>query len=511
HELKYGKLLLTLTNNAEYPVPACVVLTDDEGKLVGQAWSRPFLGETVLEIENFTGWNRATINPGEKIPEKRIHNNVYRNTALLRKWESPSVRLGWNLPKADRRTFFVSPLSGFNLRDGWMLGGVIYHNFFPKRPFEFHMAPMYGFHAKEVTGSAGLTYRIWGGGRLGRAGLLRKLELHSRASYFSGLLRWKNFVEFHFRQWPERTRGESVLTFASHCVNYDDTPFQPAPGGVPPEPGMPVPGQYRFLRPVGELEAEDFLIPFYVSAVWRVFRYDALGSGGWNVEAGYGREKTLRLCASVYVERKLYKNLVSARMRYFVGGFPLRPDGGYPQPGSLNGAVPWALWLRLSGGGDPFGEAVLPGRFYARPMPGTHLDAEFPVNPWLVRQVTPDQGGFRIFVPGAATASEMIAANYDFKFLGFVGIFADLGVWRPLPFSGPLQTLETPLWKHQSDATVALFVAGVRFSTGEVFAINLPLAYASYSDGFAANGWLNVRQYVNFSLDFAPILRRIQL
>ncbi len=511
HELKYGKLLLTLAHKAEHPAPARVLLTDAEGKTLSQTWTRPFLGETVLEIDDFVGWQTATVNAGEKIAEKRIHNNAYRNTAMFRKTEPVSLRWGWSFPKAEKRTLFVSPILGANARDGFMLGGLVHYNFFPKRPLEFHLMPMYGFGAKEPTGSAGLTYRIWGGGRFGRPGAFRKVELRSRTSYFSGLLRWKNFVEFHFRQWPERTRGESVLTFAAHHVNFNDVPFRPFTDVLPNEPGMPLPGEYRFLRPVGELKTEDFLIPYYVSATWRVHRYDALGEVGWDAEAGYGVEKTLRLAFSVYAERKIYKKILSARMRYFVGGFPFGPDGGYPDPKLLNGNVPWALQLRLSGGLDPFGEAVMPDRFYARSVPGTHLGADFPNNPWLARQVTPDQGGFRIFIPQASTASSMLAANYDFKLLGFVSLFADLGVWRPLPFSPSLGTTETALWKHKSDATVALFVGGVRLTVMDVFAFNVPVVFASYSDGFAKNGRLNPREYVNFSLNFAPLIRRAQL
>ena len=511
HELKFGKLIITLSHKAEHPAPACVVLTGNDGKVVSQTWSRPFLGETVVEIDDFGGWENATVNAGEKIAEKRIHNNAYRNTAILRKWEAPSIRWGWSFPKPEKRTFFVSPILGANARDGFMLGGLLHYNFFPKRPLEFHAMPLYGFGAKEPAGSAGLTYRIWGGGRYGRPGAFRKIELRSRTSYFSGLLRWKNFVELHFHPWPERNRGESVLTFAAHHVNFNDVPFRPITDALPDGPGLPFPGEYRYLRPVGELKAEVFFTPYYVSATWRVHRYNALGEVGWNVEVGYGAEKTLRAGLTVYAEHKVYKKILSARMRYFAGGFPFGPDGGYPDPGILNGNVPWPLQLRLSGGLDPFGEAVIPDRFYARPVPGTHLAPDFPSNPWLARQVTPDQGGFRIFIPQAATAAAMLTANYDLKLWGFVSIFADMGVWRPLSFSPAFETLETALWKHRADATVALFVGGIRLMAMDIFAFNVPVAFASYSDGFGNKGWLNPREYVNFSLNFAPLLRRAQL
>ena len=55
---------------------------------------------------------------------------------------------------------FLLPLLGYNLNDGIQLGAALHNRTLEPRRFEWMLAPMYGFGSQELTGFAGLQYRM---------------------------------------------------------------------------------------------------------------------------------------------------------------------------------------------------------------------------------------------------------------------------------------------------------------------------------------------------------------
>jgi hypothetical protein len=64
------------------------------------------------------------------------------------------------LEKDDRRTIYWAPLLGANAHDGFMAGLALHNHAFPSRPFEWVLAPMYGFTSEELVGGARAEYHF---------------------------------------------------------------------------------------------------------------------------------------------------------------------------------------------------------------------------------------------------------------------------------------------------------------------------------------------------------------
>ncbi len=65
----------------------------------------------------------------------------------------------YSLKDTDKYDYIaVSPLTGFNLYDGIMLGGIIHNYSLPLKKFQFAMAPLYGTKSKQFNGIGRLSY-----------------------------------------------------------------------------------------------------------------------------------------------------------------------------------------------------------------------------------------------------------------------------------------------------------------------------------------------------------------
>ena len=91
-----------------------------------------------------------------------------------------------------RTAFFVTPLIGVNANDGFMLGAALHNRTLEPRPFEFLLAPLYGFKSKSLAGFAGARYRLtrpapWLQRAVLSAGTQRFSDFEPTAARFDGL------------------------------------------------------------------------------------------------------------------------------------------------------------------------------------------------------------------------------------------------------------------------------------------------------------------------------------
>lgn len=354
---------VTVKNKSGILLPCPVSLQDKDGKTTVTKWIPPFADAASIEMGT-SEFHRAVVDPEAWVPEFHDGNNYRRNSKFLPALKAPKFNFGYKYPRADRYNVNWLPAPGYNTTDGFMLGGLFYHGFYPKDKFEFHVLPMYGFKSKTLTGSAGFTYR-W----LPKKAF-RKIELHSRTSVFADLLRSKHFLEFYFKKPSPRSPMDQKLTF--NLYHFDNR------------------------NNIGEYFSPSFATAVYNYGLHKPF-YDI----DLQAETGFNApNSTYRGSLTLGYHQRIGKKY-DVYLRGFVGGFAA--DANIPTP----------LRYGLSGSGDPFGENIL-------------IDRAGNVN-WLNRQIVTDHGGFRSLQAGRF-GSLLTTAGITTEVLGsFLMAYGDIG------------------------------------------------------------------------------------
>jgi len=287
------------------------------------------------------------LNPRQALFERRVGNNFYFTRGLFRTYQRPQIHLGpGSFPLLTRVGIGVTPLVGYNFRDGLMAGLLINHGLFPKRLVEFHLLPMYSFLQGTLRGSAGVTLRAfptypW-----------YLVEVRGRLMAFSGLLRTKLSIEAHKRAPQDRFGWHETWRLRTYQLAFADAD-----------------GAYQW---------ENQARPVYTALDWEVRREEAIltwysfMSGGVDWRGHFRLEVEGRLSWQVFRRWALWA----------------RAYAGY-----LSGPAAPYLYLRPSGY-DPFGEEVLldrfrlsAPRFLSRQMPETQGGLRLPSDTLLTRRL----------------------------------------------------------------------------------------------------------------------------
>src|SRR5690606_25756064 len=67
--------------------------------------------------------------------------------------------LGYNDQPGNK--VWVAPALGYNLYDGFMLGGLLHNLSVPASRFQFAIAPLFGFKSQELSGTGFINYDVY--------------------------------------------------------------------------------------------------------------------------------------------------------------------------------------------------------------------------------------------------------------------------------------------------------------------------------------------------------------
>jgi hypothetical protein len=128
-------------------------------ELVGMVWYDGFKGSKTLlfppaEITSFK------IDYNEAMPDINRKNNTIRTRGLFRKTEPLKPEFIAAVDNPYKTQLFYSPIMGYNLYNGYMLGLAYYNHVFFEKKFETELAPMYAFGNKNITGIANAKINI---------------------------------------------------------------------------------------------------------------------------------------------------------------------------------------------------------------------------------------------------------------------------------------------------------------------------------------------------------------
>ena len=204
---------LVVKNASGIPLPAAVTLYDKNEQPLDTLWTEPFEKEATLATGNLE-YAIARVNADGLLPELYDENNEFRKGALCPRCRPLKVSFGYKFPRQDRFGLNILPVIGGNATDGFMFGALLHHGFFPKRNLEFHVMPMFATRTLDIRGSAGITLR-W----LPNKGL-RKIELHSRSSFFSNLIRTRTFLELYLNRGRMRSPVDQKIVVSIYNIGY---------------------------------------------------------------------------------------------------------------------------------------------------------------------------------------------------------------------------------------------------------------------------------------------------
>lgn len=359
---------ITIRNRSQLALPAGVSLLDKEGRILKTYWTEPFTGTTTLTVPS-SDYHAARVNADRAMPELRNENNTMRAKGLLRHAKPLDLHFGYKYPDPTKANLYFLPALGYNTTDGFQAGLLLYSSPFPKRKYEFHLMPMFGFTSGEVTGSGGFTAR-WQPARR-----FATIDYKLRASSFANILRIKNALNFKIRPQTERSPWRHSIGLASQILADRSEGYTLAPS--------------------------DWYLPVYGSAAWDLsYAYDRNALDGRVEVGGNTAQKMARVSLQAEYTRKLSKK--SHLFARAFGGFIFAQD---PQP--------YLLQYRVSGSGDPFGESVL-------------LDRAGLSSSFFGRQVLRDHGSFSSLVDGSFDKG-LVAFNAHWKTpIQLISVFGDV-------------------------------------------------------------------------------------
>jgi hypothetical protein len=127
--------------------------------IVGMVWYDGFEGSKTLVFPP-SGVTSFRIDYNEAMPDINRKNNTIRTRGLLKKREPIKPEFIAALDNPYKTQLFYSPIMGYNLYNGYMLGLAYYNHVLFEKKLETEMAPMYAFGNKNITGMANAKINI---------------------------------------------------------------------------------------------------------------------------------------------------------------------------------------------------------------------------------------------------------------------------------------------------------------------------------------------------------------
>jgi hypothetical protein len=152
-------LQLTVANAGDLAVPFPVSGLID-GDVVFTQWYKGFHGEMQLTFPA-GDYDALVIDAGGVMPEICRRNNIFRPGALFPRRGPLELQPLGSLEDPHKTQLFFAPALGWNLYNGFMPGMAFYNTFFPYRPTQWLIMPMYATANDGFTGIAFFEHSIF--------------------------------------------------------------------------------------------------------------------------------------------------------------------------------------------------------------------------------------------------------------------------------------------------------------------------------------------------------------
>jgi hypothetical protein len=147
-----GSYIVTVKNIGDVagPVVLCGLNQQD---LKGMVWYDGFEGSKKLTFPS-ADITSFKIDYNEIMPDINRKNNTIRTHGIFKKTEPLKPEFIAAMDNPYKTQLFYSPIMGYNLYNGYMLGLAYYNHILFEKKFETELAPMYAFGNKTISGIA---------------------------------------------------------------------------------------------------------------------------------------------------------------------------------------------------------------------------------------------------------------------------------------------------------------------------------------------------------------------
>jgi hypothetical protein len=130
-----------------------------KGDSIVTKWYDGFEGKKQL-IFPLGDFDRFSVNGTGAILDFNPKNDEMRASGMFRKTGKIKLQVGTGIDYPRVTPIYVLPALGYNMYNGFMLGGVFHNMGILRKHFEYQIMPLYGFNNKELAGAAQFDYFI---------------------------------------------------------------------------------------------------------------------------------------------------------------------------------------------------------------------------------------------------------------------------------------------------------------------------------------------------------------
>lgn len=202
------------------------------GQSISTRWIDGFKDADTIAI-SCNNCEAFRIDADESIPELIRFNNTIRTKGIFKKIEPLSLRFFGGVKDAEKTQLFFIPTLGWNKYNETMLGLAFYNKFFPVKPFEFLIMPMYSFGTKNIAGSADAALTFYPDGMFQNISLsgsikhytYNKWEIEGADDVNFNFTRISPSINFEFRKSAPRSSIRKSLKLESIHLLTDEPEY----------------------------------------------------------------------------------------------------------------------------------------------------------------------------------------------------------------------------------------------------------------------------------------------
>lgn len=218
----YKKVLIENHGQTSSPVLLYMIKND---MIIKVRKIKGFRGKNVISLDTFD-FSRIIINPRMVVPEKNLNNNILYSSNFKNLIHPLQVRFLTGFNKPGYNQIFLSPTLGYNVADGFMLGGFASNSMFPPQKLEWAILPIYGFGSGQLTGTGKVSMNWYFQNRKNRksfhAGIKGKTFNYRTTPKVLNYNKIEPFISYTFQSKPFATTPQHAFKLRTTLVNRDE-------------------------------------------------------------------------------------------------------------------------------------------------------------------------------------------------------------------------------------------------------------------------------------------------
>lgn len=424
-----------------------------DGKVIETLWTDPNDIKSTLHFTSMDA-DEMVIDKTRDIPEVFRQNNTIKTKGLFKKYESPKFEFLFGDNEAEYSNVFWTPTISGNFYDQVMLGLALHNFSAPTSRFNYLVAPSYSFGRKSISGISELSYTFL------PASKLKTSKFGLSVKSFKNDTVFKNNDSYFISVAPywqakigNRLADSPISQYVRLQTIYKKDKFGPAHNE---HAGFYLLYNFDYSKPDHQVNIKL--------------------KNEYYTDVNSTEEVARILFETTYKYRYLRKNMKRwVELRLFAGQQYIRKfsnGNAYTYSMSLSGA---------SGSQDLFVDEYYFGRNQSTGL-------------WS-QQRDENQGGFKststLGTSSIGIGSGNLYVQLPVKGLGFLGLFADMGVY------------------HDGTKLNSLANTGVGIRLGSIFGIYFPIWMSSQLENSYPN--LNYAERIRFTLKFNPFNQPLKI